>query len=167
MSFLQSTLRFQADPSPFPFEQLPPELRLQVYREALRGSARNEVVCGGKMEVFRNRDGNFQYRFDGQQKGDSKEINISLLTTNRLVRHETIHVLYQLHTFDFTKHVGGIVPFLRSLPEEARQNLRGIAMELRDKRQLDHCCGGLDDAWVRDRIIRQLTAELAHISQRT
>lgn len=63
------------------------------------------------------------------------------------MRHEAIHVLYQLHTFDFTKHVGGIVPFLRSLPEETRQNLRGIAMELRDKRQPDQCCGGLDDAW--------------------
>ena len=136
-----------------------------MYREALRGSARNGVACGGKIEVFCNRNGNFQYRFNGQQKGDSKEINISLLTTNRLVRHEAIHVLYQLHTFDFTKHVGGIVPFLRSLPEETRQNLRGIAMELRDKRQPDHCCGGLDDTWGTEPDNQAAWAELAHVSQ--
>lgn len=144
---MQSTLRFQADPSPFPFEQLPPELRLKVYREAFRGPTYNELAYGGKVDVFCNRNGDFQCRFDGQQKGDSKETNISLLATNRLVNHEAIHVLYQLHTFDFTKHVGGVVPFLRSLSAEARQNLHGIAMELRDKRQPDHCCGGFVDAW--------------------
>lgn len=118
-----------------------------MYREALKGPACNGVACGGRIKVFYNKNGNFQYQLDGHQKGNSKEININLLATNRLVNHEAIHVLYQLYTFDFTKHVGGIVPFLRSLSEETRQNLHGIAMELRDKRQHDHCCGGFDNAW--------------------
>ena len=148
-SFLESTLRFQADPSPFPFERLPPELRLQVYREALRGAVRNGVACAEKIEVFRNRRHKFQYQFDGQQKGDSKEINVNLLATNRLVNHEAIPILYQMHTFDFTHHVRSVVPFIRNLSQESWQDLRGISMELHDNREPDHCCGGYDASWGR------------------
>ena len=89
----------------------------------------------------------FSFRLGDQQKGESKDINVGLLATNKLVNNEATRVLYQLHTFEFTTYVGGVVPFLRSLPEEARQNLRGISMELHDKRESDYCCGGLNNSW--------------------
>ena len=146
---MQSTLRFKADPSPFPFERLPPELRLQVYREALRGPIRNGVACGERILVFYNRNNNFQYRFARQQKGDSKDINVSLLATNKLVNHEAVAVLYQMHTFDFATNVRSIVPFMRNLSDETRQNLRGIWMELHNNREPDHCCGGIAGSWGR------------------
>ena len=140
-------LRFQVDPSPFPFEQLPPELRLRVYREALRGHLRDGVAYGGKISVTCNRNKKFQYQWDGQQKGDSKDINTSILATNRLVNNEAIHVLYQLHTFDFKNNAGSVVLFMRTMSKEARKNIHGIAMQLHDKGEPDHCCGGLDNAW--------------------
>ena len=148
-SFLQSTLRFQADPSPFPFERLPPELRLQVYREALRGPLRNGVACGERILVFYNRSKNFLYKFAEQRKGDSKDINVSLLATNKLVNHEAVPVLYQMHTFDFATNVRSIVPFLRNLSDETRQNLRGVWMELHNSQEPDHCCGGIGGSRVR------------------
>lgn len=73
---------------------------------------------------------------------------MGLLAASRLVNNEAIAILYQLRTFDFTTNVGGIVPFLRSVPEQARQNLHGIAMELHDKEQPDYCCGtGREKFW--------------------
>ena len=146
---MQSTLRFRADPSPFPFERLPPELRLQVYREALKGPIRNGVACGERILVFYNRNKNFQYRFAKQQKGDSKDINVNLLATNSLVNNEAVPVLYQLHTFDFASNVRSVVPFMRNLSDETRQNLRGIWMELHNSREPDHCCGGIAGSWSR------------------
>ena len=151
LAFLQSTLRFQADPTPFPFERLPAELRLLVYREALRGPVRRGFAYGEKIVVSCNKQNNnhFAFRLGDQQKGESKDINVGLLATNKLVTSEAIPVLYQMHTFEFTTYVGGVVPFLSSLPEGARQNLRGISMELHDKRETDYCCGGLNNSWGR------------------
>lgn len=74
---------------------------------------------------------------------------VGLLATNELVTSEAIPVLYQMHIFAFTTYVGCVVPFLSSLPEGARQNLRGISMELHDKRETDYCCGGLNSSWGR------------------
>ena len=141
--FLQSTIRFQADPTPFPFKRLPPELRLQVYREALRGPIRNGVACGERIQVSYNRNKSFQYKFATQHKGESKDINVSLLATNRLVNHEATSVLYQMHTFDFEMNVRSVVPFMLNLSDETRQNLRGIWMELHNSHEPDHCCGGI------------------------
>ena len=144
---MQSTLRFQADPSPFPFERLPPELRLQVYREALKGPVREGVACGERILVSYNRSKKFQYKFGRQLKGDSKDINVSLLTANKMVNHEGVPVLYQMHTFDFGRCVRSVIPFLLKLSIETRQNLRGIWMELHDSHERDHCCGGNSNAW--------------------
>lgn len=133
MAFLQSALRFQADPTPFPFERLPPELRLQVYREALigavdRGVERAEFVM---VKPFRKGKKNSQFRFEGLPKGEWNQIDVGLLTANRLLNTEAVAVLYQLRTFDFGNNLGYLVRFLRGLSEHARRNVRGIAMELR------------------------------------
>ena len=142
LDFLQSTLRFQADPNPFPFERLPPELRLQVYHEVLSGPVCDGVAVGAKIVVSCNKHNNFLFRFEGQQKGEAKEIYASLLATNRLVYNEAVPMLYRLHTFNFMTNVRNVEPFLRSLPEEARQNLHGIAMELHYLWEHVHCCSG-------------------------
>ena len=150
VAFLQSTLRFQADPTPFPFERLPPELRLQVYREALIGASKSGAPCATVITVTPIRDKNIhpRFRFGCLPKGESNEIDVGLLAANAIVNNEAIAILYQLRTFNFTTNVGGIAPFLRSVPEQARQNLHGIAMELHDKEQPDYCCGpGIDKTW--------------------
>ena len=79
-------------------------------------------------------------------------MNIGLLAANQLLNNEAIATLYQLRTFDFTTNVGSIMPFLRSVSEQARQNLHGIAMELHDKEQPDYCCGpGMNKFWGKGR----------------
>lgn len=115
---------------------------MQVYREALRGSVLDGVLRAERITVTPTRGTNkiSPFRFGGPAKGESKEISFGLLTTNKHVSDEAIPVLYQLRTFDFKTNVGGVMLFLRSLPELARQNVRGITMELYDKAEPDHCC---------------------------
>lgn len=98
LAFLQSTLRFQADPTPFPFERLPAELRLLVYREALRGLVRRGFAYGEKIVVACNKHSNnhFAFRLGDHQKGKPKGIDVGLLATNKLVTSEAIPVLYQM-----------------------------------------------------------------------
>ena len=129
-------LRFQADPTPFQFERLPPELRLQVYREALRGVMLAEVIT---VTPTRRISDKSQFKFH-QLGVSSKDINVGILTVNKQLSNEAIAVLYESRTFDFRTHVGGIEPFLRSLSGQARLNLGGIAMELYDKAEPDYCC---------------------------
>ena len=118
-----------------------------MYREALRGPVRNGVACGERILVYYNRNKSFQYKFATQHKGESKDINVSLLATNRLVNNEAIPVLYQMHTFDFERNVRSIEPFLLNLSDETRQNLRGIWMELHNIHEPDHCCGSIRSSW--------------------
>ncbi len=126
LALLQSALRFQTDPTPFPFERLPPELRLQVYHEALSGAAHDGVVCTKTIMITCNRNYDFRFRFGNQGKGASKEINVSLLATNKFVNNEAIPVLFQSRTFDFMTNVKGVVPFLSSLSHEGRQICIGL-----------------------------------------
>ena len=93
------------------------------------------LAMGRKIRVTRNRRKNFQFQLEGQFINESKELNVSLLAANRLVYNEALPVLYQQHTFDFRTNVGIIVPFLKCLPQEARQYLYKIAMELHIKRE--------------------------------
>ena len=133
---MQSKLRFKADPTPFPFERLPPELRLLVYREALSGDARAQSIT---VALRRDKHPYSKFRFAGFPRGESKEINVGLLTANRLVHQEAIAILYQSRTFDFTTNIARMVQFLSGLPEQARKNLHGISMELFDKTEPDRC----------------------------
>lgn len=149
-AFLQSNLRFQADPTPFPFERLPPELRLQVYREALRGAARGGTTCADTIVVCRSRNG-LRFQYDGQSRGDSKDIDVSLLAVSSHLNNETVPILYQLRTFEFETNVGKIVPFLSSLSEAGRKNLRGISMELHSKQEPLYCCGSAGGHCFQDR----------------
>ena len=152
---MQSTLRFQADPSPFSFELLPPELRLQVYREVLRGTAAHGVTWKGAtvatgaelITVSCNRKNDFLFRFGINDKGESKDIDVSLLIANKSVNREALPILYQSRTFDFTTNVWVVMPFLSSLSAEARHHLKGISMELHTKREPDYCCGGYNKCY--------------------
>ncbi|KAF6232966.1 hypothetical protein HO173_008929 [Letharia columbiana] len=146
--FLQSTLRFQADPTPFPFERLPPELRLQVYREAVGGAAccqlyqktvssavRRRVNPDDTIMVipFRTKKKGLQFWFGHPPKGESREINLGILAASRQTHDEAIAVLYQFRNFDFGLSINGVVPFLLSLSQHARENLSGITMDLHNK----------------------------------
>ncbi|KAM0802323.1 hypothetical protein BDR22DRAFT_887562 [Usnea florida] len=154
-AFLQSTLRFQADPTPFPFERLPPELCLQVYREVLRGTTAHGVIRQGKksyvsgelITVSCNRKNGFVFRFGINEKGESKDIDVSLLIASKLVNSEALPLLYQSRTFDFATNVKLVMPFLSSTSAEARHHLRGIAMELHAKNEPDYCCGGPNNCY--------------------
>lgn len=121
-----------------------------VYHEALRGVERAEVIT---VTPTRKKNDQSQFRFWGNWKGFnwkgvSKEINVGLLTADRLLNNEATTVLYGLRIFDFRTNVGGVERFLRNLSEQARLSLGGIAIELHDKAEPDHCCGrGVDRSW--------------------
>ena len=139
----QSMRRFQADPTPFPFERLPPELRLQVYRESLIGASNDSTNASAQcftVTPARGRINSSNFRYESLHRSTSNEINVELLTASRMLNNEAIPVLYQLRTFNFKTDVGSAVRFLRSIPEQGRQNLHGIAMEYHDKQEQDHCC---------------------------
>ena len=154
VAFLQSTLRFQADPTPFPFGRLPIELRLQVYREALTGVVRNGVACAEFITVapLRRKDNKVDFGSVDLAKGEQKEITVGILAANQYMNPEAVPVLYELRTFDFGTNVKGISPFLSSLSEQARHNVCGICMELHHNRAPDHCCGlHIDNSWRKGR----------------
>ena len=121
-----------------------------VYREVLSGTTAHGVTWDGEtittgaelITVNCNRMKNFVFRFGINEKGESKDINVSLLLASKLVNREALPILYQSRTFDFTTNVKLVMPFLSSLSAEARHHLRGIAMELHIKNQPDYCCGG-------------------------
>ena len=139
----QSTRRFQADPTPFPFERLPPELRLQVYRESLIGASSHGPNASAQCVTItptRRKINGSNFRYESIPRSQSNLINVGLLAASRLLNNEAIPVLYQLRTFNFKTDVGGAVRFLRSVSEQARQNLHGIAMEYHDKEERDYCC---------------------------
>ena len=121
-----------------------------MYREALRGAAAHAVTwqedtvsTGAELILVScNRKKDFSFRFGLGEKGESKEIDVSLLVSNRLVNREALPILYQSRTFEFATNVKVVIPFLSSLPAEARPHLRGISMELHAKGEADYCCGG-------------------------
>lgn len=121
-----------------------------MYREVLRGTAAHGITWQGDtiptgaelILVSCNRKKDFSFRFGIGEKGESKGIDVSLLVTNRLVNREALPILYQSRTFDFATNVKVVIPFLSSLPAEARHHLRGISMELHAEGEPDYCCGG-------------------------
>ena len=121
-----------------------------MYREVLRGTAAHGVTWEGEtittgaelITVNCNRKKNFVFRFGINEKGESKDIDVSLVIASKLVNTEALPILYQSRTFDFATNVRLVMPFLSSLSAEARHHLRGIAMELHTKNEPDYCCGG-------------------------
>lgn len=139
----QSTRRFQIDPTPFPFERLPPELRLQVYRESLIGASNDTTNKSAQYVTVTPARRNFDssdFKYTSLHRSTTNLINVNLLAASRLLNNEAIPILYQLRTFNFKTDVGSAVRFLRSVSEQGRQNLYGIAMEYHDKEQPDYCC---------------------------
>ena len=136
----QSTRRFQVDPTPFPFERLPPELRLQVYRESLIGASNGTTNKTAQYVTVTPTIDRSGFKYESLHRSTTNQINVNLLAASRLLNNEAIPVLYQLRTFNFKTDVGGAVRFLRGVPEQGRQNLHGIAMEYYDKEQPDYCC---------------------------
>ena len=139
----QSTRRFQADPTPFPFERLPPELRLKVYRESLIGASNDSTNASAQyvtVTLARRMINGSVFKYEGLHRSTSNEVNLGLLTASRLLNNEAIPVLYQLRTFNFKTEVSAAVRFLCTISKQARRNLHGIAMEYHDKEQQDYCC---------------------------
>ena len=115
-----------------------------MYREALIGTIHSKEVHAQYVTVTptRHRGKGFPFRIEASlPKGESMSIDVGLLAANRLVNNEAIAVLYQSRTFDFRTNVGAIAAFFRRVPEQARQNLDGIAMEFYNKEEPDYCCG--------------------------
>ena len=115
-----------------------------VYREALIGHPRyvGQPVQFVGVTPARYKKKGYPFRVEvSDRKGEANDINVGILTANRLVNNEATTVLYQLRTFDFRTNVGAIATFLRRLSDHARQNIHGIAMELHDEKEPDYCCG--------------------------
>lgn len=126
-----------------------------MYREVLRGTAAHGVTSRGNavttgaelITVNYDRNKNFVFRFGIKERGESKDIDVSLLVANKLVNTEALPILYQSRTFDFATNVKIVMPFLSSLSAEARHHLRGIAMEFHAKNEPDYCCGGVNHCY--------------------
>lgn len=114
-----------------------------VYREALIGTIQSEGEPEQLVTVTPNRYKKKAFPFTVEAclpKGEAKDINIGLLTANRLVSSEATAILYQLRIFDFRTNVGALAAFLCRLSDQARQNIHGIAMEYHNAEEPDYCC---------------------------
>lgn len=138
------------DSKPFPLFRLPPELRLKVYRYALGGDCRRILVSSmddnildDDLDRYRKYGGAPWYgdrfhphwqkpsfKIRSERVGFGMGISTAILRTSRSVHEEAESCLYQLHEFDFSTGVFGVVPFLRSISHSARQNISCLAMFL-------------------------------------
>ena len=69
-------------------------------------------------------------KFRSARVGQGMGIDTAILRTSRAVHEEAEALLYQLHEFDFYIDIFAVVPFLRSISHNARQNISCITMYL-------------------------------------
>ncbi|MCJ1467091.1 hypothetical protein MMC07_005713 [Pseudocyphellaria aurata] len=112
---------------PFPFLQLPFEIRQQVYSYMLAGTERQLEVVGFLGSMFkvitlssRNLDEDFR-------KG-GMEIDAAIICTCQQIHDEAEPILYRSHVFAFGSCTSTICRFLWNLSNQARQNIRCISM---------------------------------------
>ncbi len=68
--------------------------------------------------------------FRSARVGRGLGINTAILRTSHATHKEAEAILYQLHEFDFYIGVFAVVPFLRSISHNARQNISCLTMYL-------------------------------------
>lgn len=138
MIFLDANRRLEQC-VPFPFLQLPFEIRQQVYSYMLTGTGRQVKVFGV--------EGNNEYApwkktqihlakhllpssspdFDHYNQGEL-EIDAAILRTCQQIHDEAEPMLYRLHDFDFGTNTSSILSFLHTISDRARHNIRCIGM---------------------------------------
>ena len=91
------------------------------------------------LEWRRENTGNVIYEWEDDRfqirsgwKGQGMGITTNLLQTSRAIHEEAEALLYQLHEFDFYLDVFCVVPFLRSISHNARQNISCLTMYVHD-----------------------------------
>lgn len=138
MTFLDANQRLEQS-RPFPFLQLPFEIRQQVYSHMLAGTGRQVKIFGSA--------GNHEYvpwkkthvntakhllpisspDFDYYNQGEL-EIDAAILRTCQQVHDEAEPTLYRLHDFGFGTNTPSVMSFLQTISDRARQNIRCIGM---------------------------------------
>lgn len=139
---LDSILRFQRDPSPFPFERLPPELRPKIYEELLKG-ARKPV----QVTKCVRRSGRVKCRLKDDEGCASRgqpiyhlriaatcyegtNLHLAILRANRAIHGEALSWIERNRVYDFGSELGAVLPFLRDLDEGSRRSIKGIQMDI-------------------------------------
>ena len=124
--------RLQNDPSPFPFLQLPFEIRLQVYKYAFTNSR----------TVKLDRDGNFRMSqawaifpplvFQAVKNEFGTDIDTALLLANRQISDEAEPIPYQTRFIRIGVYLHKGLEVLGNLSPRARRNIRAVHIELSD-----------------------------------
>jgi hypothetical protein len=130
--------------------KLPPELRIEVYRELLvfdqyvfvRDTSYNltwetEPDCAEGPEVYRR-----LYLDPNRCEFEKLPLwTLGILRTNKTIRREASHVFYSQNTF-FFYHIAAIVIWLQSLSKEDALSLRTLSIMSSD--ELEHETAGLN-----------------------
>lgn len=157
LELLYASQRSDLDSKPFHFFRLPLEIREKVYRYALGGECRRIVLSSLDRIVLSSPDREILddyskhlihgaallhgdkchphlqkscFRVRSARVGCGKGINTAILRSSRALHEEAEPFLYQLHEFDFSVDVFGVVSFLRSVSHNARQNISCLTMYL-------------------------------------
>ena len=124
--------RLQNDPSPFPFIQLPFEIRLRVYEFVF---INNRVL---KLDSYGHYSMADDFKLQPRTGILSTDINTALLLTNQQIFNEAEPILYQTRFLKIGLHLDRGLEFLRSLSSRARRNIRAVHIAL----PYFYVCGG-------------------------
>ncbi|KAK0509899.1 hypothetical protein JMJ35_007293 [Cladonia borealis] len=138
--------RLQNDPSPFPFLQLPYDIRLQIYdfvyiNNQNLGTYASQIYSLTSEKTGCHWEDALELRASTGKFGT--DINTALLLANRQIFNEAEPILYQTRFLNIGFHLVEGLQCLRNLSPRARQNIRAVHIALR-------YVGVSDDWWSHD-----------------
>ncbi|MCJ1469501.1 hypothetical protein MMC07_008134 [Pseudocyphellaria aurata] len=111
---------------PFPFLQLPFEIRQQVYSYMLAGTGR-QIKVAGLSHGFHVSSPSSRTLADDYGRCEL-EIDVAILYTCQQIHDEAEPILYRSHDFAFGDDTETICRFLSRLSNQARHNIRCISL---------------------------------------
>ena len=125
--------RLQNDPSPFPFLQLPFEIRLQVYKYAFTNIRTVGLARSGSFRMSQAWANFNPLVFQASKNEFGTDIDTALLLANRQISDEAEPILYQTRFIRIGVYLHNGPEVLESLSPRARRNIRAVHIELSDR----------------------------------